>query len=78
MTEREKRREALEAERLRDELAARETEDQARVKVRLRPHQRVTVRIVDETGKGNSSIEVEADHDRLTKLARPAWLGPSW
>ena len=63
MTSCEKRRETVEAERLRDVLAAREAEDQVRPWIVLRPGQRVTVRIVDETSKGNSSVDVEADHD---------------
>lgn len=60
MSDLEKRRERLEAERLRDELATREAEEQARVRVRLRPRERVTVRIVDETRNENST---GADHD---------------
>lgn len=59
----EKRREQLEAERLRDELAARGAEGHAPPRIVLRPGQRVTVRIVDKTGKGNSSIEVECNHE---------------
>lgn len=62
MSNRKKRREALEAERLRDELAAREAEDQARPRIVLRPGERVMVRLVDETGKGNST-EVECNHE---------------
>lgn len=62
MTEREKRRQALEAERLNDELTAREAEDQARPRIVLRPGERVRVRLVDETGKGNS-IEVECNDE---------------
>ena len=57
MTEREKRREALEAERLRDELAAREAADTARVTVRLRPGERVRVRLVDETPRTIQPME---------------------
>ena len=57
----EKRRAAVEAERLRDELAAREAEGQAPPRIVLRPGERVTVRIRDETNKGNLT-EGESDH----------------
>ena len=62
VSNREKIRQELEAERLRDELVAREAEDQAPPRIVLRPGERVRVRLVDETGKGNFSIEVET-HD---------------
>jgi hypothetical protein len=57
MSNREKRREALEAERIRDELAAREAADTARVTVRLRPRERVMVRLLDETPRTIQPME---------------------
>jgi hypothetical protein len=62
MSDREERRRQLEAERGRDELAARDAEEQARARSRRRPDERVTVRIVDETGR-DKSTEVESNHE---------------
>jgi hypothetical protein len=59
MSDREERRRQLEAERRRDELTAREAEEQARARIRTRPDERVTVRIVDETGKSGPILEDE-------------------